>query len=362
MSLLDRKEVRGEIARRIGANLSPLSLYVGLAMLAVAGAHALFLEPPESRFGAAAFAVAGLLALIFRVALVRWRPDVRHNWLLVFVLVSLISAPLELNYWLYGSERYYLYGFVLLAGTGTIFYSRRWLSLMLFLVTVFWLLAARRHLEGTEWVDGLVALGLAMTVSMTVQAVRLRIIERSIRLTLLEERRREDLEHALAQVELASAEAVERAIRDPLTGAYNRRYLEELDFSLTKPGSLWGVLLIDLDDFKDVNDRFGHDEGDRVLQGVAHFISRHGRAEDQLVRFGGDEFLVLIDVKSEEEVELVAQRIRDCAKREAPISLSVGYAVRRPGEKLVEVIRRADEEMYRDKSRLRIVSGGQDGG
>lgn len=360
MSLLDRKEVRGEIARRIGANLSPLSLYVGAALLGVAATHALFLEPPESSVGAAAFAAAGVLALAFRVAFVRWRPDVRYNWLLVFTLVSLISAPLELNYWLYGSDRYYLYGFVLLAGTGTLFYSRRWLALLFALVTVFWLAAAQRHLDGTEWVDGFVALGLAMTVSMTVQSVRLRIIERSIRQTLLEERRREDLEQALAQVERASAEAVERAIRDPLTGAYNRRYLDELDFSLMRPGSLWGMLLIDLDDFKDVNDRFGHEEGDRVLQGVAHFISRHGRAEDQLVRFGGDEFLVLIDVKSEDEVELVAQRIRDSAKREAPISLSVGYAVRRPGEKLPDVIRRADEEMYRDKSRLRIVSGGQD--
>ena len=358
MSVLERSEVRSEIASRVSTNLSSISLFLGLALIAVGGVHFVFLDGVEATWGATAFAATGLLLLAVRLLFVWWTPPASWTWTLVYLLSLLVFIPLYYNFLSFGSQRYYMYAFVLLAGTGTIFFDLRWLALLSVSGAVAWVTAASRHLEGTEWLDGIVAFLLAVAVAFTVQSVRLTTLERSARRKLLEERRREDLEQALADVERTSAEAVEKSVRDPLTGAYNRRYLEELEFSLKRPTAIWGVLVIDLDNFKDVNDRFGHEEGDRVLQGVAHFIGRYGRAEDQLIRFGGDEFVVLIDVKSDEEVRMVSERIREAAKRESPISLSVGHAVRRPGENLSEVIRRADEDMYRDKSRLRAVGGG----
>ncbi len=355
MSWLKQAGIREEIERRVTKNLRPVSSYVGAALVVVAGVHAIWLRPPEATVGAAVFLACGLTALGVRGLLAFRSPRPETSRLIVALLLGLVFIALQFNYWSYGSPRYFSYAFVLLAGTGTLFYSIRVLAVVLAAAALTFLSAALRHVEGELWVDAIVSLALACSVSLTVQGVRLRIMRRSVQRRMLDTRRREDLEDALASVVQRGAQAAERSVRDPLTGAYNRRHLEELEFSLVRPTAVWGVLMVDLDDFKDVNDRFGHEEGDRVLRSVAHFIRRYGRAEDQLVRFGGDEFVLLIDVKSEDEVAMVARRLREASKRESPISLSIGYAVRRPGEEILDVVRRADEDMYRDKSRLRAV-------
>lgn len=141
----------------------------------------------------------------------------------------------------------------------------------------------------------------------------------------------------------------ELSVRDPLTGCYNRRYLQGLHGRLERPTSRWGCLLMDLDDFKSVNDTYGHEEGDRVLQGVAHFIRRHGRAEDVVFRLGGDEFAIFVAAASSEELDAIAERLREVAPFESPAPFSLGSAFRELGERIEEVVARADKAMYANK-------------
>jgi diguanylate cyclase (GGDEF)-like protein len=150
---------------------------------------------------------------------------------------------------------------------------------------------------------------------------------------------RKDLERRLEEL----------SVRDPLTGCYNRRYLESLRSRLERPTARWGCLLLDLDNFKAVNDTYGHEEGDRVLQGVAHFIRRHGRAEDVVIRLGGDEFAIFVAASSHEELGTIADRLREVAPFESPAPFSLGVAFRELGEKIEQVVSRADHDMYANK-------------
>lgn len=150
---------------------------------------------------------------------------------------------------------------------------------------------------------------------------------------------RKDLERRLEEL----------SVRDPLTGCYNRRYLESLRARLERPTARWGCLLLDLDNFKAVNDTYGHEEGDRVLQGVSHFIRRHGRAEDVVVRLGGDEFAIFVAASSRGELAAIAERLREVAPFESPAPFSLGVAFRELGEPIENVVARADRDMYSEK-------------
>jgi len=146
-------------------------------------------------------------------------------------------------------------------------------------------------------------------------------------------------------------ELEEMTLRDPLTGCYNRRYLEHQRRALERPSHFWGCLILDLDSFKAVNDRFGHDEGDRVLQRFAHFLIRHKRADDVLVRVGGDEFALLVEVVEPSNMDIIAERLIENGPKQSPIAFSVGHAYRKPGETVEDVLRRADAAMYAAKGR-----------
>jgi diguanylate cyclase (GGDEF)-like protein len=106
----------------------------------------------------------------------------------------------------------------------------------------------------------------------------------------------------------------ESAVRDQLTGLYNRRFLEEYIETLVagtmRKGSMLGMLMCDLDFFKEVNDKYGHDAGDMVLKETASIISRNARSADLVIRFGGEEFLVILNDAKEGEAEEIAERIR----------------------------------------------------
>jgi diguanylate cyclase (GGDEF)-like protein/PAS domain S-box-containing protein len=138
----------------------------------------------------------------------------------------------------------------------------------------------------------------------------------------------------------------EMSYRDPLTGCYNRRHLEACRADLERPTSRWACLVFDLDDFKSVNDSYGHEEGDRVLRSFAHFVGRHHRPDDILVRLGGDEFGLIVRADSEAEAELVSRRLLEAAALDSPAAFSMGLAFRRPGEKLQGTLDRADRTMY----------------
>jgi len=143
----------------------------------------------------------------------------------------------------------------------------------------------------------------------------------------------------------------EMSVRDPLTGCFNRRHLDKCREELEAEGAHWACLLFDLTDFKDINDTYGHEEGDRVLQGFAHFLLRLHRSQDILVRLGGDEFALFVKTVMLDEGRAAIDRVIEAAQRGSPAAFNFGVAIRQPGESVGEVLSRADQGMYAAKGR-----------
>lgn len=117
------------------------------------------------------------------------------------------------------------------------------------------------------------------------------------------------------------------SIRDPLTGCYNRRHLNTLVRQLAaQPKAEWGCICLDIDHFKQYNDKNGHAEGDGVLVRMARFLMRHVRAEEAVVRVGGDEFLVVLSDAGAKQTERVAARLRPRRRRRQSRSRWMGGA------------------------------------
>ena len=155
---------------------------------------------------------------------------------------------------------------------------------------------------------------------------------------------------------VAQAERLEALLfEDPLTGLANRRFI------LTQlAGMLSGarrhhrpltVAVIDVDHFKAVNDSRGHAEGDRVLAAVAHAMRDHIRAEDQLGRLGGEEFLALLPDADADAGAVAAEKLR-ASVEEVGVTVSIGWAAWE-GESADELLIRADDALYIAKSRGR---------
>jgi diguanylate cyclase (GGDEF)-like protein len=130
---------------------------------------------------------------------------------------------------------------------------------------------------------------------------------------------------------------------DPLTGIANRRiFLHQLDALSPDRDEQFAILMLDLDDFKHLNDERGHLEGDRVLTVVARTLEANLRDGDRLARYGGEEFVVLLPGAGLGTAAGVAERLRSAVEASSPTSVSVGCAVRRGGEDSESVVRRAD--------------------
>jgi len=172
---------------------------------------------------------------------------------------------------------------------------------------------------------------------------------------------------AIAMSNLASQETLrEQAIRDPLTGLYNRHYFNSIistEFSRAdryeRPLSL---MMLDIDGFRMVNNRFGHLRGDEVLCAVARMIERSVRASDRVIRYGGDEFLVLMpETDGRGDAKVVASRLQTRIKEvsretqigERAIDLSIGLYIREPRDpaSLEAILDEVDRRMYAEKRR-----------
>lgn len=175
---------------------------------------------------------------------------------------------------------------------------------------------------------------------------------------------RRELRHARNELmhQLIRSEAAEMtALKDPLTGTFNRRYFDqiiqgEVNRTNRQSGKL-AVIIIDVDDFKSVNTRFGHLGGDQVLVEVGQLLKSTFRSCDVVVRYGGDEFLVLLTDSDEDEAQSALDRLKqrvDEWNRTDPIpgyhlALSCGVAGYAKGMKIEDVIAAADDRMFVEK-------------
>ncbi len=159
------------------------------------------------------------------------------------------------------------------------------------------------------------------------------------------------------------AEALAAAFRDPLTGAGNRIALDktlEREVELAKRHGLpLSVLMIDLDDFKNINDHYGHAMGDTVLKQVVDCIATCIRQTDMCFRYGGEEFLVMLASADSTDAHRVAERIRLAIKKvcfehnkkgKFNITASLGSATMYPSDTMHTLTERADEALYKAKN------------
>jgi len=168
------------------------------------------------------------------------------------------------------------------------------------------------------------------------------------------------------QMDLERQQIYERSIRDPLTGLFTRIYMQEVvqrlcDIQDRSPGHRVAVLMLDIDHFKNVNDTYGHNQGDIVLRRVAAEILATARSSDIAVRLGGEEFAIFVVGEAVVNVPQFAERLREkvaALRFEAPmadrlITVSIGAAIRQPQETLLDLIQRADTALYAAKHRGR---------
>lgn len=147
--------------------------------------------------------------------------------------------------------------------------------------------------------------------------------------------------------------------RDPLTGIYNRRYYEEVARKTTGPA---GVALMDVDDFKICNDTYGHYAGDMALKTVANAIQSCIRKSDLLIRYGGDEFLLVLSGIPSDILQAKLEQIRAAVQQATVpgyshfrISLSIGGTIQSLADPMDNIVRRADRLMYQAKCRKNAV-------
>ena len=167
---------------------------------------------------------------------------------------------------------------------------------------------------------------------------------------------------ALAKADARSNHLFEQASTDPLTGLANRRYgLEMLRRAVAEPVSevSSAIIVCDIDRFKGINDLNGHDVGDRVLLTVAAILKKSTRDLDTVIRWGGDEFLIVVprigapalaELAERLRARVAAATLRDDGQCAIALSLSIGVAALVDDEKIDDWIKRADQALYLAKA------------
>lgn len=215
----------------------------------------------------------------------------------------------------------------------------------------------------------MVAANAAYVRNLTLWDIRARLLQSEQALQAANEA----LQQQLDEIHVLQARLSEQANRDPLTGLYNRRYLDStLERELARckrEGQRLGLMLIDIDHFKQINDTYGHQAGDEVLKKLAVMLSEQARAADVACRYGGEEFLLLLpNMPPDIALERAGQW---CTAFAATTFLFGGFRMRATlsigvatypdhGESPEELIQCADRALYRAKTkgRNRVIASG----
>jgi diguanylate cyclase (GGDEF)-like protein len=170
-----------------------------------------------------------------------------------------------------------------------------------------------------------------------------------------------------AAVAINKAQLWDMAVTDSLTGLYVRRYflvkLQEELHRAERYKNMLSVVMADLDRFKNINDTYGHDAGDRALKAIGQFLQQNVRDVDVVARYGGEEFVVMIPEATHDAATILAERLRKQMsnlkiKDLPPISISLGIATfPSDGSDIDDLINKADAAMYAAKraGRNRVV-------
>lgn len=162
----------------------------------------------------------------------------------------------------------------------------------------------------------------------------------------------------ISQTILENIKLEEKTIHDKLTNAYNREYFElnynRLINEFTDSGHHLGLALLDIDHFKLVNDTYGHDVGDEVLIQFVRTIEKYSRADDILIRWGGEEFIMILKIESTESLKKALEHIRKVIELEefpkiGKKTCSIGGTIYKEKEDIAKTIKRADDAVYEAK-------------
>ncbi len=169
----------------------------------------------------------------------------------------------------------------------------------------------------------------------------------------------------LANTEKSKEKYKEFAIRDTLSGAYSRRFFENwIEEQLADKDNAknfkYTAVLLDVDRFKMINDSFGHIGGDKAIHSVSCVLLATVRTEDYVIRYGGDEFLILFKDCSDEQAESVMERVKEKIHDIDVINfdISISYGIQRidSPKNIHEAVKMADEKMYAEKKKKNIIS------
>ena len=165
------------------------------------------------------------------------------------------------------------------------------------------------------------------------------------------------IEAATEELEEANAKLAKMAVTDALTGLYNRGEIQKQISSGIKAGNKVSLIMLDLDNFKSVNDTYGHKEGDNVIKGLCKVITDTLEAESEngrAGRWGGEEFMILLENFDTAKAVDIAEKIREkfsgvsfdaCGKR----TVSIGVTTALEGENADAAVMRADNNLYEAK-------------
>lgn len=363
-------EHRPERALRLRRQLMAVYSYCLVAIGVLAGMH-LALFDPNMPFVTIFGALLLFNAIIFFIVRAGWTEILRDpsmTKLQMFAGIVLITFILHYC----GEMRGAMMGIYFMVMTFGIFALPRREMIFMAVIEVICFFS----LQGVEWwlgthqapqlvmgQSGVLVIGLAWFVYVGgyIHNLQMRIREQRESLTLTQS----ELERSNLRLQDAMTKLERIAIRDELTGLYNRRHLlerleEQLSLAERAQQPLY-LAIIDLDHFKQVNDRYGHAAGDLVLKQFASFAREQLRRSDLIARYGGEEFIITFCEGNEEDIVAVLERLRqrfaahsfDTIAKGLNVSFSAGISGRQDNDKPEHIIQRADEALYQAKAKGR---------